>query len=311
MRKNSPPNDSQLNEDEAPLSNPRRDFLARSGLMGAVAAISPMLLASSKSEASLLLSDSVIRDVFNAMTLDTFAGVSAFVLPGNDWHSISQGHFNLKKGAKAANTQQFLLDNLDNYLPWPKDIAGPILSEVARAFSNAAKPIPFGLALVLKPLETLILNKLDEYMDRLIDGSQTVPLGHVFSLILNVTATLVNPLAIGGSHLAPFSRLSFSEKAEVFKRLETGEPGLSELISLNLNEAQSEMFPTLMATFSRTLIQLTAFGALSEWHALDQTTRELTVRPIGWDLTQYLPNGNVEGWDDFLGYYQDRSQVDA
>ncbi len=311
MKKTSTPVDSQAKASEEPQSNPRRDFLARSGLMGAVAAISPMLLASSKSEASLLLSESLISEVFNAMTLDTFAGVSAFVLPGNDWHSISQGHFNLKKGATAANTQQFLLDNLDNYLPWPKDIAGPILSEIARAFSNAAKPIPFALAWVLKPLETLILNKLDEYMDRLIDGSETIPLGHVFSLILNVTATLVNPLAIGGSHLAPFSRLNFSEKAEVFKRLETGQPDLSELISLNLSQEQSEMLPTLMATFSRTLIQLTAFGGLSEWHALDQTTRTLNTRPIGWDLTQYLPNGSVEGWDDFLGYYQDRSQVDA
>ena len=310
MKKNSTSKDSLSPEESEPQSNPRRDFLARSGLMGAVAAISPMLLASSKSEASLL-SDSLINKVFDAMTLDTFSGVSAFVIPGNDWHSISQGHFNLKVGAEAANTPQFLLENLDNYLPWPKDIAGPILSEIARAFSNSAKPIPFALALVLKPIETLILNKLDEYMDRLIEGSETIPLAHVFSLLLNVTATLVNPFAIGGSHLAPFSRLNFQEKAEVFKRLETGQPDLSELISLNLTQQQSDMLPILMATFSRTLIQLTAFGGLSEWHALDQTTRTLNIRPIGWDLTQYLPNGNVEGWDDFLGYYQDRSQIDA
>ena len=96
-----------------------------------------------------------------------------------------------------------------------------------------------------------------------------------------------------------------------FKRLETGEPDLTQTISLNLTSAQSGLLPGLMSTFARTLIQLTAFGALSEWHALDQTTRELTVRPIGWDLTNYLPNGNVEGWDELLGYYQDRSQIDA
>ncbi len=302
---------SETLESGLPLSRHRRDFLTRSGLVGAVAAVSPMLLSSSKSQASLFSSNDFISEVFNAITLDTFAGVSASVIPGNDWHSISQQQFTLNKGAVAANTQQYLLENLDNYLPWPQDIAAPILSALASAYSQAAGPIPFALALALKPVETLILNKLDKYMDKLIAGEETVPLAHVFSLILNITATMVNPLALRGSHLSPFSRLSFSEKMEVFKRLETGEPDISQLISINLTPEQAAVLPNLMATFARNLIQLTAFGAMSEWHALDGATRTLNFQPVGWENSNYLPDGNVEGWDEFLGYYQDRSSIDA
>jgi len=311
MKKDSTHLNSETQESDLPLSRQRRDFLTRSGLVGAVAAVSPMLLSSSKSQASLFSSNAFISEVFNAITLDTFAGVSASVIPGNDWHSISQQQFTLNKGAVAANTQQFLLENLDNYLPWPQDIAAPILSALASAYSEAAGPVPFSLALALKPVETLILNKLDGYMDKLIAGEETVPLAHVFSLILNITATMVNPLALRGSHLSPFSRLSFSEKMEVFKRLETGEPDIAQLISINLTAQQSALLPSLMNTFARNLIQLSAFGAMSEWHALDSTTRTLNVRPIGWEISNYLPQGNVEGWDDFLGYYQNRSSIDA
>ena len=302
---------SQAQENGLPLSRHRRDFLTRSGLVGAVAAVSPLLLSSSKSQASLFSSNAFISEVFNAITLDTFAGVSASVIPGNDWHSISQQQFTLDKGAVAANTQQYLLENLDNYLPWPQDIAAPILSALASAYSQAAGPIPFSLALVLKPVETLILNKLDEYMDKLIAGEETVPLAHVFSLILNITATMVNPLALRGSHISPFSRLNFSEKMEVFKRLETGEPDIGQIISSNLTPEQAAVLPNLMATFARNLIQLTAFGAMSEWHALDGATRTLNFQPVGWEISNYLPDGNVEGWDEFLGYYQDRSSIDA
>ncbi len=300
MKKDSTHLKSRIQESDLPLSRQRRDFLTRSGLVGAVAAVSPMLLSSSKSQASLFSSNAFISEVFNAITLDTFAGVSAAVIPGNDWHSISQQQFTLNNGAVAANTQQFLLENLDNYLPWPQELAAPILSALASAYSQAAGPIPFSLALALKPVETLILNKLDEYMDKLIAGEETVPLAHVFSLILN-----------RGSHLSPFSRLSFSEKMEVFKRLETGEPDITHLISINLTPEQSALLPGLMNTFARNLIQLSAFGAMSEWHALDSSTRTLNVRPVGWEISNYLPQGNVEGWDDFLGYYQNRSSIDA
>jgi hypothetical protein len=41
----------------------------------------------------------------------------------------------------------------------------------------------------------------------------------------------------------------------------------------------------------------------------DPATRTLSGRPVGWQLTGYVPNGVVDGWDDFQGYFQDRVQV--
>ena len=57
--------------------------------------------------------------------------------------------------------------------------------------------------------------------------------------------------------------------------------------------------------------EFAAFGAYAEWHALDGTTRTLTERPVGWQLTNYQPDGPVEGWDELIGYYQDRREVDG
>ncbi len=308
MKKNLP-TETIEGEEESSHFKQRRDFLTRSGIVGAVAAISPMLLTSSNAQAGWI-SNSIIKQVLDAVTLDTFKGVTSFVVPGNDWHSITQGEATWAVGGLAADTEDYLLENLDNYLPWPKDIGNSILSALGGALSNSAGSIPFSLAILLKPVEVIILNAIDKKIDDLIGDSEVIPLGHVFSLILNITATMVNPLTINGGHISPFARLKFDEKVEVFKRLETGEPSIRDLIGGSLTAQENAFLPDLMSTFIRSLLQLTAFGSLSEWHALDQTTKTLTERPVGWDLTGYLPNGPVEGHDDFIGYYQGRTQID-
>ena len=38
-------------------------------------------------------------------------------------------------------------------------------------------------------------------------------------------------------------------------------------------------------------------------------SRTLRKRPVGWNHTGYQPHGPVEGWDDFIGYYQGRQEV--
>jgi len=308
--KNNLPGKKMEGEEESSHFKQRRDFLTRSGIVGAVAAISPMLLASNKTQAGWI-SNSVIKQVLDAVTLDTFKGVTAFVMPGNDWHSITQGEATWGVGGLAANTDQYLLENLDNYLPWPKDIGNSILSALGGALSESAGSIPTSLAILLKPVEVIILNALDKKLDALIGDSEVIPLGHVFSLILNITATIVNPLTINGGHISPFSRLTMSEKAQVFQRLETGQPSISDLIGGKLSAQENAFLPDLMATFIRSLLQLATFGSMSEWHALDKNTKTLNQIPIGWQLSNYLPNGPVEGHDDLLGYWQDRSEIDV
>ena len=57
------------------------------------------------------------------------------------------------------------------------------------------------------------------------------------------------------------------------------------------------------------LLEFSAFGAYSEFGVFDPATRRLTGRPVGWQIASYQPNGVVDGWDDFKGYYQGRTEV--
>jgi hypothetical protein len=57
------------------------------------------------------------------------------------------------------------------------------------------------------------------------------------------------------------------------------------------------------------LIEFATFGAYSEYGVLDRDAKKLRKRPVGWTLTGYQPDGPVEGWDDFIGYYQGRKEV--
>ena len=46
------------------------------------------------------------------------------------------------------------------------------------------------------------------------------------------------------------------------------------------------------------------------WPIMVLRTRTLSGRPVGWQLTGFLPDGQTgDGWDDLLGYYQDRREV--
>ena len=40
----------------------------------------------------------------------------------------------------------------------------------------------------------------------------------------------------------------------------------------------------------------------------DRRTRRLRSTPVGWQLTGYRPAVS-DGWDELLGYYQDRTEV--
>ena len=40
-------------------------------------------------------------------------------------------------------------------------------------------------------------------------------------------------------------------------------------------------------------------------------SERLRARPVGWELSDYPPSQPVEGWDEFLGYYQGRTSADA
>ena len=107
--------------------------------------------------------------------------------------------------------------------------------------------------------------------------------------ILNTMAQVVNPSA-SMPFSAPFSNLSFPEKAKVFEKLEGGDFG-------------PELRP-----LAGVLPQFVAFLVYSEAGVFDPKKRTLTGTPLGWKpLSNY--EGVADGRDEFKGYYQDRRQV--
>jgi hypothetical protein len=125
----------------------------------------------------------------------------------------------------------------------------------------------------------------------------TVPLSGAVANLLNSTAAQVDPGASGGPFPSHFSRLSFAEKAEVFRRIEAM-PG-------NDDASRNIRF------VGGILPGFTAFVVFGEADVLDPATRTLTRRPVGWDLSQYQPGRAVpaDGWRELKGYFEGRKKA--
>jgi hypothetical protein len=130
------------------------------------------------------------------------------------------------------------------------------------------------------------------------------------ALLLDLVAILVNPLSVIGLFRSPFARLSYADKAKVFKMLEGPAPDLVALLDGSLPQPLKGSLSGLLRFVSGALLELSAFGAYNEWAVFDKQTRTLTARPVGWQLSGYLPDGPVEGWNEFKGYYQGRTKAE-
>lgn len=158
---------------------------------------------------------------------------------------------------------------------------------------------------------TIFIESLDQFLPAP-DGpgpggnDETAPLSGAIANLLNVVALTVNPAAAGGAFASPFARLSIGEKAAVFQALEA-DSGLGDA-------DLPEPFTRASGNFqfvAGIIPGFVAFLAFGEWHAFDPATRTLTKRPVGWDHSRYQRGRTVpvEGWDEFLGYYEDRREV--
>ena len=136
------------------------------------------------------------------------------------------------------------------------------------------------------------------------DPHDTVPLSGSVASAVNSVALSVNPAATGGGFSSPFARLPLADKAAVWRRLEQDTRGVSD-------PDPTHGFGVLQSVFG-VLPGLVLFFAFSEIDVFEPKTRTLQRRPVGWDHCGYLGHRlePVEGWDDLLGYYQDRREVD-
>ncbi|HEX3425440.1 MAG TPA: hypothetical protein VHT30_04865 [Acidimicrobiales bacterium] len=299
----------------------RRAFLARAGILGAVVgtggvlAALPVWAGNSSSPGPAPLNGNtaltelvnVLRPALDFLARDSMAGLAAFALPGNDQYSVAQGTPSTTAGAIAARGAEFMAQALDDFIPFPSELARPLAAAFSTALADLHLPLP-------NPVSTLsgqLVTSVDQALSVLLNNDQTIPLSLAVAILLNMLATQVNPstTVVPGPDLSPFSRLTFAQKAQAFALLEGTESNLVEALDMQLPEPLHGSVSGLMKFVGGSLLEFAAFGSVNEWGVFDPKTRQLTARPVGWQLSGYQPNGVVDGWDEFKGYYQGRQMV--
>jgi hypothetical protein len=290
----------------------RRAFLARIGVLGAVAGTlgSHALLPSSEGSPSVLAGPSpldglvgLLRPLLAELSRDTLNGLTTFVVPGPDAYSRAQGTPRSEPGALDAKATDFMIESLDNFVPFPQELARPVTAALTTGLADLGIELPLDLGGLL-PLQVAAL---DDALRAVLDSDEAIPLSLAVALLLNLVATQVNPAAVSGPFLSPFARLSFREKASAFALLEGADADLVGLLDTELPEPLHESVSGLLRFVGGALLEFPSFGSYSEWAVLDKRTRRLRSTPVGWRLTGY--GGVSDGWPELRGYYQGRTAV--
>lgn len=289
----------------------RRRFLASTGVLAAAAAASSVV----PTRANMLLAnplDDLIGDAaapaLGALARDTIAGVCAFTVPGGDEYSAAQGVTSETPGGIEAAADEFLIGALDDFLPLPQRVLQGLVANLARSMEDVE--LPGELFDAAEPVAA----ELDDVVGRLLESDETVPISLLIAMLLNFLATGVSPgSAAPDPFPSPFANLSYADKVEVFRRFEEPVPELIGAVDEQLTEPLQGSPSGLLQFVAGALLEFSAFPAYSEFHAFDTEAREATQRPIGWDLATYMPGRRTpaEGWDEFIGYFQDRRSVEG
>lgn len=280
----------------------RRTFLASVGVLGALAATDLMAPRVASATPTRPLVD-LVSQLLGQVSKDTYKGLSAFVAPGSDAYSRSQGTERSKPGGLDAKTPDFLIESLNSYVPFPDQVGSPI----ARALIQGLDDVPIDLP-GLPSLPLPVLDDLESVVKHLLRNDETLPLSVVIALLLNALAVQVDPTSAAGPFLSPFSRLSFAKKAAVFELMEGPDAKLVAQIDRQLPEPTKGTASGLLQFVSGAVLEFTAFGTFGEWATFDPKTGTVTEHPVGWKVSGYDP-GSMEGWDEFKGYYQGRKKV--
>ncbi|MGH2717687.1 MAG: hypothetical protein ACRDJU_03775 [Actinomycetota bacterium] len=244
----------------------RRQFLAHSGALSGFALLASVLPSVLKAKG---WDDPAYAQNFDLLQ-DTFNGLAAFLLPGDDGYSQMQGETGDGPGGVAAGTAAALIANLDRYLPSPHlNILG----------------VPVA-----------------------VPGVETVPLSAAVAALLNGLALTVNPLALdpitpGGISVSAFAHLASADKAKVFQLLE-GLQVPDDALPEPFTSASGNL-----SFIAGIIPAYDSFLAGNEQGVYDAQTRTLTGRPVSWQISGYQPNGPVEGWPELKGYYKGRKKA--
>lgn len=285
----------------------RRAFLARIGLLGAAVGTGGLLSWSPASAAPPPLASLVglLRPLLAELARDTLNGLTTFVVPGPDGYSRAQGTPRADAGALEAKATDFVIEALDSFVPFPEELARPVATALATGLADLGIELPLNLGGLL-PIQVVAL---DDALREVLESDETIPLSLAVALLLNLVATQVNPAAVSGLFLSPFARLSFAEKAAAFARLEGPDADLVALLDTQLPEPLRASVSGVLRFVGGALLEFPAFGSYNEWAVFDRATKTLRpgTRPVGWRLTGY--ERVSDGWNEFLGYYQGRTEV--
>lgn len=295
-------------QDDAPpvVGLSRRRFLAGTGLLAAAAAavqvpgMSGLVRAQAQSADDLLgpLLADIARPLVQQVAADTVAGVVAFVVPGDDPYSQHQG-VTAELGGIPSRGHEFLLEALDEFMPVPDTYLQPIAASLAAGMSDT--PIP--AELVALPDE--VTATVDQGLLALFANDQTVPVSAVVALLVNQAAMMAHPDAIAGPFVSPFANLSYEQKFDAWKVIELDTAGLIATFDTQTPEPLRASLSGLVKFVAGALVEFAAFGSYSEWGFFDREAGRATQRPVGWEMSNYLPGrlAPVDGQPELMGYY--------
>jgi hypothetical protein len=283
----------------------RRQFLARCGVLGAGLAFSGPLAAISRAADPAADLVKVAAAIMRQLAYDTFAGLVAFSVPGPDAYSKAQGVTSPTPGGVDARAHEAIMESADYFLPLPDNYAQAMAAAFKNGVSDSPLPAEF-LAQLGAELEQGAVT-LDQALTALLGNDGAVPLSLLFALFMNFEATVVNPLSLLGPFPAsPFANLSFADKAKVFERIERADTDLIAVLDDNLPEPLRSEISGILKFVGGTLLEFAGYTPFTEYGVFDVEKRVANARPVGWEITNYLPGRStpVDGLDEFLGYWK-------
>lgn len=305
---------SQRKPSDTPINNSRRQLLIHSGILGAAAAVAPSLFWSPTAQA--IDTDTVDWTVeqLNAALLalrdDTFFGLIAFGVPGNDPHSEAQGVSTAAPGGIGTRADLYLAGGTDLLVPIPPPFMQQLLDSVGAYLALSPISVPEGVAATLGENQEWLLENLDNTLSQYLE--EGVPNTVFAALLLNLAATRVAGAELDGPFLAPFSNLTWEQKAKVFESLDGERSWIKTTVQWRIpNPDYREATPGVLQSIIAFLLRIAGFGSYCEFAVFNPETRTIAQRPLGWVLSNYEPDSPPvsEGTDDFLGYFQDRRSV--
>jgi hypothetical protein len=185
---------------------------------------------------------------------------------------------------------------------------------MAAAFTTAVSdiPIPEDVLARFGALGELFTWHMDDALRRLLQTDAVMPLSLPIALTLNFLASQVDPKSIAGPIVAsPFANLSFADKGRVFQQIEQGDSDLIAALDTTAPQPLQGSLSGLLKFVGGALLEFGAFTSYTEWSQLERGNPVLRGRPVGWDLSNYMPGrvSSIDGWDEFKGYFQGRKHV--